>query len=88
VTAIPVLHIRQVVTLPNGKHRPHCTCGWKGRASRSGDQANGQFSGHIARATDLALPIATFCKYCGGNDETPPDHCMDCTRPGAKENTC
>lgn len=21
------------------------------------------------------------CKYCGGNDELPPDHCMDCTRP-------
>lgn len=23
------------------------------------------------------------CAYCGGNDEQPPDHCMDCTRPGA-----
>jgi DnaJ-class molecular chaperone len=23
------------------------------------------------------------CEYCGGNDELPPDHCMDCTRPGA-----
>ena len=20
--------------------------------------------------------------YCGGNDETPQDHCMDCQRPG------
>jgi hypothetical protein len=22
-----------------------------------------------------------FCDYCGGNDEDPQDHCMDCTRP-------
>lgn len=21
------------------------------------------------------------CTYCGGNDELPPDHCTDCTRP-------
>jgi hypothetical protein len=26
------------------------------------------------------------CEYCGGNDELPPDHCMDCTRPTPKEN--
>ena len=31
----------------------------------------------------LALrPVqGTFCEYCGGNDEEPVDHCMDCTRP-------
>lgn len=23
------------------------------------------------------------CEYCGGNDERPPSHCMDCTRLGA-----
>lgn len=22
------------------------------------------------------------CTYCGGNDEMPPDHCADCSRPG------
>lgn len=22
-----------------------------------------------------------FCEHCGGNDEDPQDHCMDCTRP-------
>jgi hypothetical protein len=22
-----------------------------------------------------------ICEYCGGNDELPPDHTMDCTRP-------
>lgn len=21
------------------------------------------------------------CEYCGGNDESPKDHTMDCTRP-------
>lgn len=21
------------------------------------------------------------CAYCGGNDQLPPDHCMDCERP-------
>ena len=26
-----------------------------------------------------------FCEYCGGNDENPPDHCMDCARPQPKE---
>jgi hypothetical protein len=24
---------------------------------------------------------AWSCEYCGGNDEFPPEHCMDCTRP-------
>lgn len=24
----------------------------------------------------------SFCAYCGGNDETVPEHCTDCTRPG------
>ncbi len=26
------------------------------------------------------------CRYCGGNDETPQDHCMDCERP--KDSEC
>lgn len=21
------------------------------------------------------------CEYCGGNDDTPPEHCTDCERP-------
>lgn len=25
-------------------------------------------------------PEPTFCEYCGGNDEQPQDHCVDCTR--------
>ena len=29
---------------------------------------------------------AADCPYCGGNDETPPDHCMDCiTRADRQE---
>lgn len=35
----------------------------------------------IARAALALRPAATFCGYCGGNDEDPVDHCMDCTRP-------
>ena len=27
------------------------------------------------------MPEHPFCEYCGGNDEEPQDHCMDCTRP-------
>lgn len=27
-------------------------------------------------------PAPVFCEYCGGNDDDPPDHCTDCTRPG------
>lgn len=23
------------------------------------------------------------CEYCGGNDELPPGHCVDCARPDA-----
>jgi hypothetical protein len=30
---------------------------------------------HAAMARD------SFCAYCGGNDDTPPDHTADCTRP-------
>lgn len=31
----------------------------------------------------LAEPVSgdEFCHYCGGNDEEPQDHCMDCARP-------
>lgn len=36
-----------------------------------------------ARAILALRPAATFCVYCGGNDEDPVDHCMDCTRPAA-----
>jgi hypothetical protein len=37
-------------------------------------------------AHGIATPTAAqqepvFCDYCGGNDEDPQDHCMDCTRP-------
>jgi hypothetical protein len=28
-----------------------------------------------------AQPAPVFCEHCGGNDEDPQDHCMDCTRP-------
>ncbi len=24
------------------------------------------------------------CEYCGLNDELPPDHCTDCSRPRAE----
>lgn len=24
---------------------------------------------------------AWSCNYCGGNDSSPPEHCMDCSRP-------
>lgn len=37
----------------------------------------------FARAILALRPAATFCGYCGGNDEDPVDHCMDCTRPAA-----
>lgn len=37
------------ITSESGKWRPSCTCGWKGRLSRSTDQAACQFSGHMAR---------------------------------------
>jgi hypothetical protein len=26
---------------------------------------------------------ALDCEYCGGNDETPPEHTQDCSRPKA-----
>lgn len=26
------------------------------------------------------MAAAWHCAYCGGNDEFPPDHCVDCTR--------
>lgn len=32
-----------------------------------------------------AAPETTFCEYCGGNDEHPQDHCMDCARPNAAD---
>jgi hypothetical protein len=31
--------------------------------------------------TQHAKIAARSCEYCGGNDENPPDHCMDCARP-------
>lgn len=36
----------------------------------------------VVRAILALRPVqSTFCEYCGGNDEEPVDHCMDCTRP-------
>lgn len=38
----------------------------------------------VAIRDALAAPAQqdqAFCEYCGGNDEEPQDHCMDCTRP-------
>lgn len=38
-----------------------------------------------ASLSDAGLDAADY-PYCGGNDETPPDHCMDCiTRPDRQE---
>ena len=36
-------------------------------------------------AAHVATPVAEqwSCDYCGGNDETPQDHCMDCAGPQA-----
>jgi hypothetical protein len=38
---------------------------------------------HTAIKAALAQPAQepVFCEYCGGNDENPPNHCMDCARP-------
>ena len=42
---------------------------------------------HDAAITALQKALAqpqqepVFCEHCGGNDEDPQDHCMDCTRP-------
>lgn len=33
-----------------------------------------------AALAELAA-LKPFCEYCGGNDEFPQDHCVDCTRP-------
>jgi hypothetical protein len=33
------------------------------------------------RARLNAVQELSFCEYCGGNDQHPQDHCMDCTRP-------
>lgn len=27
---------------------------------------------------------ALDCPYCGGNDDTPPEHTQDCTRPNTQ----
>jgi len=37
-----------------------------------------------AQHAKIAVTAAFHCEYCGGNDELPPDHRMDCTRPSAE----
>lgn len=55
-------HQRTIVQ-EGAKYRPTCSCGWRGRLSRSTDQAGGQFSSHTAklwsaaRALGVALPV-------------------------------
>lgn len=48
------------------------------------DVAN-SFQDALESQRDAALAelaaLKPFCEYCGGNDEFPQDHCMDCTRP-------
>jgi hypothetical protein len=36
------------------------------------------------RAQHARMTAAFRCEYCGGNDELPPDHCLDCGRPQVK----
>lgn len=50
-----------------------------------GEQIGVMLQAHraYARAILALRAAATFCGYCGGNDEDPVDHCMDCTRPAA-----
>lgn len=31
------------------------------------------------------MKAAWSCEFCGGNDELPPDHCMDCESHEAHE---
>lgn len=35
----------------------------------------------LAAAPQQAAQEPAFCIYCGGNDETPQEHCTDCERP-------
>jgi hypothetical protein len=34
------------------------------------------------------MRAAWACVYCGGNDENPPDHCADCSRPATTADGC
>ncbi len=53
------------ITLPDGS-KAQC-----GRAQKIGQLC-----------TQHAKMHATMtCEYCGMNDDLPPDHCTDCTRP-------
>jgi len=68
------------------KAEPECEyCDGTGDVHR----ADGEWLGEC-KECDAAEPAPaqderdTFCAYCGGNDEYPQDHCMDCTRPLAQ----
>lgn len=56
----------------------------EGRAVNGGKLTRRAKYGSVdTRATGRRkLGMAEFhCEYCGGNDEDPQDHCMDCERP-------
>ena len=55
-------------------------CKWPTCQSEENQQALAeQIKQELVTGTAQQEPV--FCEYCGGNDEDPQDHCMDCTRP-------
>lgn len=65
---------RCVYTIPIGR---------RGEVSRC---SRAHVDGHLC-TQHKKMAARWSCKYCGGNDEFPQDHCQDCTRPGAANPT-
>lgn len=71
---------RRSFTAPSIEYR----CEWDItlRSDKSGAQCmRRKVAGEHLCRQHLKMLAAWSCEYCGGNDELPPDHCMDCTRP-------
>ena len=56
-------------------------CGECERLGQELCERNNELSALRAELAALKAQQESFCEYCGGNDEEPQDHCMDCTRP-------
>jgi hypothetical protein len=82
--AIEVLVVEQYAELEGQEPVALPCCGYTDASAVKWNPLNGVVQCHNCGQTYTPSPQNTepvFCEYCGGNDENPPDHCMDCARP-------
>jgi hypothetical protein len=81
--AVEALVVKQYAELESQEPVALPCCGYTDASAVKWNPLNGVVQCHNCgqNYTTSQRTEPVFCEYCGGNDENPPDHCMDCARP-------